>query len=226
MRRVACGLDGAGNAARHVTFPLRQIRGPPLDQPVGDFVNRVLVHPQGQIAAPRDADVHVVGGAHMASPAERAAFDQGRPFAAPGARNGLRRRLVDHHRVVAVHALAGHGMKFAGAVQVVGHAPLAPVHMARVLIVFTDEQERQAVERRQVQRLVNMTFFHRAVAEEGGRDAVLASHFVCHGRARGQGNGGRHDRHRAQNTRRAIKQVHGAAAARRASRGLEQDLGK
>jgi hypothetical protein len=81
-----------------------------------------------------------------------------------------------------------------------------------VAVVFADEEHGQVPQLRQVQRLVELAFRHRAVAEETGRDTVLAGHLVGQRKPTGQRQAAAHDGIAAVELRRGIEQVHRPAA--------------
>ena len=61
--------------------------------------------------------------------------------------------------VVTVDADAGNGVKFTGLIEIVGDAPFAPMQVARILIVFADKHQGESIQRGQVKRFVNVSFF-------------------------------------------------------------------
>jgi len=232
IEKTFCRWDGgaAGLVKRTRDFLLYggaaifQIGHAESDETVLDAQQRIAGHPFGELAAALDADIAIETRAHVATPTEGAAFNELCAFAGARAFDGIAGDNVNSFYIVAVHALAGYAVKRTGAIQIIEHAALAPVHVTGIEIVLANKQHRQFVKSGEIQRFVHVPFFQSAVSEKRNGHGSAARGFRGKGRAHGERNRPSHDGHRAEDAALARDQVHGSAPPFRATRGTAENL--
>ena len=149
----------------------------------------------------------------MLAPAVGEAFDQGRAFAGPRARDRFLDHVIDLDGVVAVDGHAGH-LIADGAVGYLRRRRRTPVGRAEgVLVVLADEQDRQFPDRGEIHRLVEDTLVRGAVAEERDDDLVGAAQLRGQRRAGAERHRRADDSVRAQNVEVQVGDMHRAAEA-------------
>ena len=127
--------------------------------------------------------------------------------------------------VVLLDALRGHAVRAHAPADVFGRLALPLVRVNRIAVVLADEQDRQLLQRGEVERLVKHTFLGRAVAKERDHHAALAPQLDGVGIAHRVRNRGGDDRRGAHHAARDVDQVHRAAFAARAAVDLAVELG-
>src|SRR5207237_10353837 len=107
--------------------------------------------------------------------AHRLAFNEGRSFTGPGLLDGAPRGQIDGGQVVAVYNLTRHAVGL-GAIDHIldGHLQTQRRGVG-VLVVVTEEDDRELADRREVHRLVEVASAGAAVAGVGDDHAGLAA---------------------------------------------------
>ncbi|MNV46251.1 hypothetical protein D3C71_1380750 [compost metagenome] len=152
-------------------------------------------------------------------------MQQARAAARANAGDQLRRSLAHGQHIVAIDLGRGNAQRLgarARGLRAGGHGRRA--RGRGNLVVLADEQHRQLVDLRPVQRFEKRPAVDRAIAKEADRNRVLAAQFEGMGRAHGDRQAGGDDAVRAQHADRKIGDVHGAALALVVAGGAAKQL--
>ena len=103
-------------------------------------------------------------------------LDERRAVAAAGALHGLARDPVAGDGVAPVDDHAGNAVSLGAIGDVLGWHLLLPRHADREPVVLDEEDHRELVDGREVQRLVEVAFAGAALADRREGDRVLAAH--------------------------------------------------
>ena len=154
-----------------------------------------------------------------------AALEKEGPLSFPNMHDRAARGGLHLDRVHPVHLFGRHAIGLRLAVDVGFDLRVLQRHAHRVEIVFADEQQRQLPDAGQVHGFVERAFPDRALAEETGGDRARAQTLVGQRDAGRQRQAASDDRVAAEETPRAIEDVHRAAAAAAAAFELAHHLG-
>ena len=220
-------LFGEGHGVGDLAFDLRVDRCAAVGgEPRAEAFHLVALDPRLEIRARAIALGIVLAGADVLAPAIGAAFDEHRAAAAAHRveRIGGQRAQLEH---VAIVDLVRR--------DAVGRDPLAealrrPAPRDRrvdgVIIVLAHEQNRQLVQRGEVEALGEDAFFGRAVAEERHRDAIAARALERQGKADRDRNRRADHRGGAQHVVAHVDEMHRAAFAAGDAGRLAVELGE
>src|SRR4029450_11371409 len=115
----------------------------------------------------------------MTVPSVGLALDESRTFSAPGASQSSLSRLIDGKHVISVDGHTVETVAVSSIRDVVNRHALFDRNRVRVLVVFADKNDREAVHACKVQGLVKVAGIARAFAEIGDDDVVGAFDLEC-----------------------------------------------
>ena len=154
----------------------------------------------------------------------RPGFDQGRPFAGPGAADGLLGRLPHGQHVVAVDRDAGDAVGRGLA----GHVNVSGGHRQRcgggIEVVFADEDQRGVLDAGEIDRLVKRPVVDGPVAEEGHGYLVGSTDLGTYPQSHGPGQPAADDPVGSEQPIIRGEQMHRAATAAADTRPLAEQL--